>query len=453
MKKNNNVNQNSTKNSKGSFNFGNIFSINGGGNIPPIVFGSNFWKKKYEMKVKEVAELRKSLVNTKLINVNMCLDKYNIYKNDYLNHQIDNIDEYIQKNKLLHFFDSNKIVNKYLKNQDFNILFNKKINSLRDLIDYTEYIEYRKKYSNKLNTNNMMFNIDDLIRIKESLIKLDNMIGMNELKKNIFNQILYYLQNLYNENEDYLHTCIYGPPGTGKTEIAHIIGEIFSNLNILKNKKFKKATRADLIGEYLGQTSIKTKKIVEECLGGVLFIDEAYALGNSQKKDSFSKECIDTLCELLSFHKNNLMVIIAGYKDELKKCFFSYNPGLESRFTWSYEIDNYNSKEMSKIFKKKINESKWKIEENIDLEKWFEKNNDKFVSYGRDIEVLFSKVKICHSRNLININFCNNNKINKEKKTITIDDLEEGLKMFEKNKLVNKEKEDISEYVKNSIYL
>ena len=115
-----------------------------------------------------------------------------------------------------------------------------------------------------------------------------------------------------------------------------IIGKIFSKLGILSKKYFKKVTRADLIAGYLGQTAIKTRDVINEAKGGVLFIDEAYALGNPEKRDSFAKECIDTLCEGLSDNKDNLMVIIAGYEKELKDCFFSYNQGLDSRFNWRF---------------------------------------------------------------------------------------------------------------------
>ena len=93
--------------------------------------------------------------------------------------------------------------------------------------------------------------------------------------------------------------------------------------------------------------------MVKDCLGGVLFIDEAYALGNPEKRDSFAKECIDTLCEALSDHKDNLMVIIAGYEEELKSCFFDYNQGLDSRFTWRFKTTDYNAEELKAILKKK----------------------------------------------------------------------------------------------------
>ena len=210
------------------------------------------------------------------------------------------------------------------------------IDSLDDLLKLIN--DYPLKYDVEYNIN-----MKAMHDIKEPLTDLKNMIGMNKLKNNIVDQILYFVQNLHKgvdrNHQDFMHTVIYGPPGTGKTETAKIMGAIFSNLGILKRKKFKKATRADLIAGYLGQTAIKTRDMIKECLGGVLFIDEAYALGNPEKRDSFAKECIDTLCEGLSDHKEEIMVIIAGYEEELKNCFFSYNQGLDSRFTWRFSTE------------------------------------------------------------------------------------------------------------------
>jgi SpoVK/Ycf46/Vps4 family AAA+-type ATPase len=262
------------------------------------------------------------------------------------------------------------------------------------------------------------------------------MIGMKNLKSNIIDQILYFVQNLHKngnqDNIDFMHTVIYGPPGTGKTEIANIMGQIFSNLGILKNKIFKKATRTELIAGFLGQTAIKTKEMVNSCLGGCLFIDEAYALGNIEKRDSFAKECIDTLCEALSFYKNDIMVIIAGYEKDLKDCFFAYNSGLESRFTWRFNTDNYDSKELNQIFHKKVNDISWSFSEEIpDI--WFENKMEYFKYFGRDMETLLAKTKIAHSKRV----FC---KPEEEKRKITLKDMDKGFEKFIDNDEVKNRK-------------
>ena len=157
----------------------------------------------------------------------------------------------------------------------------------------------------------------------------------------------------------------------------------------------------------------------------MLFIDEAYALGNPEKRDSFAKECIDTLCESLSDHKSELMVIIAGYKEELKNCFFNYNKGLDSRFTWRFKTDDYNAEELKLIFFKKIKDIDWKIKKNIKTS-WFEKNKNYFKFYGRDMETLLAKVKIAHGRRV----FCLDEK---EKKIISLKDMNKGFELFLEN--------------------
>lgn len=226
---------------------------------------------------------------------------------------------------------------------------------------------------------------------------------------------------------DFMHTVLYGPPGTGKTEVAKILGNIFCHLGILKANTFKKVTRSDLIAGYLGQTAIKTREVIDSAIGGVLFIDEAYALGNTEKRDSFSKECIDTLCEALSDHKHELMVIIAGYEKELTDCFFSYNEGLSSRFTWRYKIDNYSANDLRKIFEKIVRDNRWTFKE-VDAVKdaWFKEHYDYFKYFGRDIEVFFTKTKIAHSRRV----FC---RPTEQRRSLNMKDLETGFELFSQN--------------------
>ena len=196
-------------------------------------------------------------------------------------------------------------------------------------------------------------------------------------------------------------------------------------MGLLSKGVFKKATRSDLIAGYLGQTAIKTRDLIKECLGGVLFIDEAYALGNKDKKDTFSKECIDTLCEALSDYKDQLMVIIAGYEEELNECFFNYNPGLHSRFHWRFKIDDYTSDELRQIFLKKINDIGWTMDQDLPCS-WFDNKKGVFAYYGRDMETLLTKVKIAHSRRV----FC---LLEESKRKILMQDIDKGYEMYLKN--------------------
>ena len=303
------------------------------------------------------------------------------------------------------------------------------INNIKDLIKLCD--DYPMAANVEYNIN-----MQAIHNIKEPLIELDNMIGMHSLKENIVDQVLYFIQNLHNttsKSEDFMHTVIYGPPGTGKTEIAKIMGKIFSKIGVLKKESFKKVTRSDLIAGYLGQTAIKTRDAIKDSLGGVMFIDEAYALGNHEKRDSFAKECIDTLCEALSDHKKNLMIIIAGYEKELKECFFNYNEGLESRFTWRFKIDDYNAEELKCIFEKKVKDCGWSLNDTVKIS-WFENNMDYFKYYGRDMETLFCKTKIAHSRRV----FC---KPKEDKTKITVKDLEKGLEVYLQNEEVKDRKD------------
>ena len=312
-----------------------------------------------------------------------------------------------------------------------NLIPKNKINITTTINNISDLLLLIEKYPLDKNVE-YNINMDTLHKIKQPLTDLNNMIGMKNLKENIVDQIIFYIQNLHTlkshiNGNDFMHTVIYGPPGTGKTDIAKIIGSIFSKMGVLTKGTFKKVTRSDLIAGYLGQTALKTRDVVNESLGGVLFIDEAYALGNDEKRDSFSKECIDTLCEALSVHKDNLMVIIAGYEKDLNNCFFNYNQGLNSRFTWRFKTDEYNAEDLYKIFLKKINDGGWFLLEKSEIDvKWFEKNKKHFKFYGRDIETFFTKTKIAHSKRV----FCLDHSL---KKYLTIKDLNKGLEIYLKN--------------------
>jgi len=295
--------------------------------------------------------------------------------------------------------------------------------------------ENKKKNECIIEGKKYYINLRTLNKLVNPLTKLKNMIGLDKLKDAIVDMIMYYLQNFENRNNNLLHTVIEGPPGVGKTEVGKIMAEIYAGLGVIPSNRFKLVKRTDLIGEYLGQTAQKTQKVIDEANGGVLFIDEAYSLGNGEKRDSYSKECIDTLNQNLTENKKKLIVILAGYANELEKSFFSMNPGLYSRFPFRFTIDNYSSEELRDIFIKKVTDMKWKFADDNDikyLSTFFTKNISSFPDFGRSIENLLSNCKFVHARRVFGMHPKNKRKLSKA-------DIEAGFDRF----CQNKKKEDI----------
>lgn len=223
---------------------------------------------------------------------------------------------------------------------------------------------------------------------------------------------------------------------THNTTIAKLIGEMYKNMGILSpDGVFRVAKREDFVAEYLGQTAIKTKKLLEQCKGGVLFIDEVYALGPGKKDtDSFSKEAIDTLNVFLSEHHNTFCCIIAGYEEDIKHCFFSVNQGLERRFQWSHHIGEYSNQDLVDIFFKLLSESCWttSIEPEVVLG-LVETHSALFQSFGGSMENLVTKCKMAHAKRLLN---CEEVK----KHELTNDDAREGVSLMNSNRLNLEEK-------------
>ena len=325
------------------------------------------------------------------------------------------------------------------------------INNLNDLVKLGNLYDESKPHQFGINMKRLSL-------IKTSLENLQKIIGMESIKKTIFNKIITFLQGLGNTN-DMHHIVIQAPPGYGKTMLGYYLSEIFYKLGIIKtdkkqddkkktylhpitNKKidfpFVIAKRKDLIGEYLGHTAPKVEKKVNEACGGVLFIDEAYSLGSANsKKESYSETCLNTINQLLSEKSGEFICIIAGYKDELKKSFFT-NPGLERRFRLIFNIEKYKPNELGLIFEKMINDSKWKIadsilisNENSMLLDFLKKNKDEFKFCGGDMEALLQNCRDAHSKRVLG-------KHPKLKKIITMEDINEGYKLFMKNMDRNK---------------
>lgn len=267
-----------------------------------------------------------------------------------------------------------------------------------------------------------------LHQLVEPLTSLRNLVGMHKVKQDIVSQIVFFVQELNkgddHKKQDMLHTVITGPPGVGKTELGKILGRVYAKMGILKKGHMRVVKRADMIGKYLGHTAPKTQAAIDSCRGGVMFIDEAYALGNPEQRDLFAKECLDTLNQNLS-ERRDFLCIIAGYKDSLDQCFFAYNPGLRRRFSFHYDIEGYSAHELRDIFLLKVQQRNWTM--NADdmeaLSSFFVRNYRYFPRFGGDMETLFLKAQIFHGRRVMLLEKAH-------RKILTVDDMEGGFKLF-----------------------
>jgi SpoVK/Ycf46/Vps4 family AAA+-type ATPase len=278
------------------------------------------------------------------------------------------------------------------------------------------------------------FSLDTLFKILPSLVELNKLIGMEELKKDVLQMVLYYLQKL-DSNDDMLHTVIYGTSGCGKSTAGRILADIYAHFGFVTPGKFRIVSRTDFIAKYLGQTAHRTRNLLEECKNGVMFIDEAYSLasGNSDH-DTYSKEALDTLNTFLSEHKKDFVCIIAGYEEDLNKTFFSVNQGLQRRFPWRFKIEKYSPAELRQIFIKLVYDADWGFlggpDEVVDV-KFFEENKEYFDHAGGDMESLFAKIKIKHTFRMFG------HKATLRKYIIT-EDITNGFELFKQHKIEQK---------------
>jgi stage V sporulation protein K len=155
-----------------------------------------------------------------------------------------------------------------------------------------------------------------------------------------------------------LHMVFRGAPGTGKTTVARVLGRLFHALNVLPKGHLVEVERADLVGEYIGHTAQKTREAVRRALGGILFVDEAYALARGGEKD-FGKEAIDTLVKSMEDHKEDFLLVLAGYPQEMT-AFLQANPGLLSRLPIHLTFPNYDAAEMLEIAERMLEERQYR---------------------------------------------------------------------------------------------
>ena len=192
-------------------------------------------------------------------------------------------------------------------------------------------------------------------KIEDLLAELDSYVGMDAIKtevRSLINMVQVYKLRREHDlptTDMSLHMVFSGNPGTGKTTVARIMARVYHSLGILSKGQLVEVDRSGLVAGYVGQTALKTQKVIEKAMGGVLFIDEAYAL-NGKSENDFGQEAIDTILKAMEDHRDDLVVIVAGYT-ELMDRFIHSNPGLESRFNRFLMFEAYTPEQMVAIFK------------------------------------------------------------------------------------------------------
>jgi stage V sporulation protein K len=241
--------------------------------------------------------------------------------------------------------------------------------------------------------------------------ELDQMVGLEHVKELVF-EIYAMLQVAQYRAEAGLlskphvfHMVFKGNPGTGKTTVSRLIAKLFHRMGVLSKGHFIEVERADLVGEYIGHTAIKTRDLVKKALGGILFIDEAYSLARGGEKD-FGKEAIDALVKAMEDHREDFILILAGYSDEMEQ-FMTLNPGLPSRFPIQIDFGDYSVDELLLIAEQMAKEREYvllpgatnRLKQQLTEEKhvfWRSFSNARYVRNVLDKAIRNQAVRLLH---------------------------------------------------------
>ena len=263
-------------------------------------------------------------------------------------------------------------------------------------------------------------------KIEDLLAELDSYVGMDAIKtevRSLINMVQVYKLRREHDlptTDMSLHMVFSGNPGTGKTTVARIMSRIYHSLDILSKGQLVEVDRSGLVAGYVGQTAIKTQKVIQKALGGVLFIDEAYAL-NGKSENDFGQEAIDTILKAMEDHRDDLVVIVAGYTDLMDR-FIHSNPGLESRFNRFLLFDDYTTDEMVEIFRMQCKKGCYQLTEEAQpliRDYIAEESADDSFGNARGVRNLFEHVLVAQNNRLATME-----KITREDlMTITADDV------------------------------
>lgn len=240
----------------------------------------------------------------------------------------------------------------------------------------------------------------------ELMAQLESLVGLDKVKKDVKNLVnLMKVRKLRQENDlpvppMSLHMVFMGNPGTGKTTVARLISGLYAAIGVLSKGQLVEVDRSGLVAGYVGQTALKTQEAIKSALGGVLFIDEAYSLSSGGEND-FGREAIETILKAMEDHRDDLIVIVAGYDEPMQK-FLSSNPGLESRFNKYFYFPDYTGEQLLAIFKNQCKKNSYTLSPEAEeaakalFDRLYEERDDNFGN-GRDVRNCFEDMIVRQS--------------------------------------------------------
>lgn len=286
------------------------------------------------------------------------------------------------------------------------------------------------------NSSNQSSSIKPMIRpdvqvesedLESCLAELDALVGLEGVKNEVLACInLLRINKMRKEKglpelQTSNHMVFTGHPGTGKTTVARIMAKIYKSLGVVSKGQLVETDRSGLVAGYMGQTALKTAQVIKKAKGGVLFVDEAYSLSSEEGSQDYGREAIDTLVKGMEDYRDDLVVIVAGYVDEMRK-FINMNPGLRSRFNKYIHFANYSGEEMLEIFKRQCDKMQFLLSadaEQAALEYFAKNQDDPTFGNARGVRNFFDNVVMNQSTRILGIQ----NPSETEFRTIRKDDI------------------------------